>query len=91
MSVEDDLLASLLEMETPAIDPAFADKVRRTARAELVPAAAGEVLPVRLLLSGAVVPALLVSAAVVHGAEWTGTAAKIFRADDQEGGSGSGQ
>jgi hypothetical protein len=78
MSIEDDLLSSLAELESPEIDPEFAARVRRLAQAELARATTGETLPLRLILSGAVVPSLLVSAAAVHSAESTGTAARIF-------------
>lgn len=83
MTGDDDLLASLADLETPALDPAFADRVRRLAHAELPSATTGETLPLRLLLSGAVVPTLLVSAGVVRSAETTEAAAKIFSADER--------
>jgi len=85
MTAEELLLASLAELETPALDPAFAARVQKIARAELSRATAGEALPLRLLLSGAVVPVLLLTSAAVDGAVSVETAAKIFSEGSERG------
>jgi hypothetical protein len=80
MNETDPLAAALSEVATPPLDQNFAARVRARAFAELAPAPSQAGLPVRLrvAVSGALVPALLVSAAVTRTAQTIQVAAKIY-------------
>jgi hypothetical protein len=67
MTSDDDLLAFALA-EIDPLDDALALRVQRVAHAELEPAT-GKAATVRLPLRYVIVPALLISAAVVHAGE----------------------
>jgi len=82
MTKEEDILLSALD-ESP-LDAGFAARVQTLARCELVPAPSGRpVVRVRMAMSGALVPALLISAAVVRTVETAKVVAEIYGTHEQ--------
>jgi hypothetical protein len=79
MTMDDDLLATLVALDTPSLDSEVADRTLRMAHLELPKAGNAAGVPLRLLVSGALVPVLLVSAGAVRSAETLETAATIFQ------------
>jgi hypothetical protein len=71
----------------PPLDPRFAARVQALARAALAPAAGGKGAParVRMALSGALVPALLMSAAVVRTTHTVEVMTKIYDRGREKG------
>ncbi len=87
MSDNDPIAAALSALPSLPLDPDVASRVRGLARAELAPASSGDTVPARLRLavSGAIVPALLLSAAVTRTTETVQVAAKIYGHHDGRG------
>ena len=72
----DDLFAQALP--TPGLEGGFSDRVRKRALAELAPAASEATAPLSRTVTGLLVPALLMSAAVVRTTETVRVTKTIF-------------
>ena len=73
---KEDLFAQT--MPPPALDPTFSYRVHKLARAQLAPAASEVSAPLARTLSGLLVPAMLMSAAVVRTTQTVSAAEEIF-------------
>jgi hypothetical protein len=80
MSGPDELIAAALDGADAPLDPAFAKRVHAIAKAELIPprSIADPLGQLRLALSGALVPALLVSAACARVVQTVEVAKTVF-------------
>jgi hypothetical protein len=80
--IKADELDALLEgLATPELAPDVAARVHSIARAEFIPPPEGGSLPVRLVLSSALVPTLLVTAAVGRTLETVHVASTLFKSE----------
>ena len=80
----DELLAALDALPTEELPAELEKRVHALARSELAPVESRSAVPLRLALSGALVPSLLVSAAAVHTAETVQVASSIYAAEGEE-------
>ena len=80
---DDPLADALARLPAPPLDPEWAARVGRVAHLELAPAPGEQRLGWRFTLSGALVPALLMSAAVIRTADSIRIAGQAFGGDRQ--------
>jgi hypothetical protein len=79
MTDHDPQAEALSTLETPALDPSFADRVRARAKAELrASSAALDLRRLRLVVAGGLVPALLTLAAVMETANLARVALAVY-------------
>jgi hypothetical protein len=86
MSRPDDLLAAALRESEVPLETGFSSRVHAIARAELAPdeTAVAPLAQLRMAMAGAVVPALLVSAAVTRVAQTVSVAETVFASEGSD-------